>query len=65
MQTTFFDGSRMRTRCPGETNLYFGANVVAKFVVGFFILIGIIAWNSLRDALSSHPKQSAANRRMG
>ena len=58
MQSTFFDGSRMRTRCPGEKNLDAGINVVAKFVIGFFMLIGIIAWNSLRDALSPRPKIS-------
>jgi len=40
MQTAFFDGSRMRTRCPGEKNPYAGVDVVAKFVIGFFMLIG-------------------------
>ncbi|HLQ91411.1 MAG TPA: hypothetical protein VK148_15400 [Xanthobacteraceae bacterium] len=58
MQGTFFDGSRMRTRCPGENNLYAGIDVVAKFVIGFFMLIGIIAWNTLRDAVSSPAKTS-------
>jgi len=59
MQVTFFDGSRMRTRCPGEKNIYAGFDVVAKFVIGFFMLIGIIAWNTLRDAVSSSTKTSS------
>ena len=57
MQTAFFDGSRMRTRCPGEKNPYAGVDVVAKFVIGFFMLIGIIAWNALLDVISLHPKK--------
>jgi hypothetical protein len=56
MQSSFFDGSRMRTRCPGEKNIYAGFDVVAKFVIGFFMLIGIIAWNTMRDAVSSPTK---------
>ena len=39
-------------------NLYAGIDVVAKFVIGFFMLIGIIAWNTLRDAVSSPAKTS-------
>jgi hypothetical protein len=51
MPATFFDGSRMRTRAPGEGNSLGGADIAARFALGFFILIGIIAWNLLREAL--------------